>query len=512
MTIPSASDSYNCGEALTERADQRADERLLRCQGRDCSGRELARRILALQGSFARRGLEVGDRILILVRDTPAFFAGFLAAMRGGYIPIPVSTMLRPKDVAFIARDASVRVVLLDRALPKELQRTDLYPSDAGVMAVDDWEIEGVDVATGGQPAAAATLATDDAFWLYTSGTTGEPKGVVHRHIDIPITAEYYGKQVLGIGAGDRVLSAAKLFFAYGLGNSLSFPLLLDAEAVLHPDRPTPESMFELIEREQPTLYFGVPTLYAAMLSHPTLPSSLDPLRLCISAGEALAPALYERWREHFAVEILDGLGSTEMLHIFVSNRPGRVRPGSSGVPVPGYRVRVVDDHNRDVEPGEMGTLLAFGASAALRYHNREEITARTMFEPGWVRSGDSYRIDQEGYLTHCGRTDDLMKVSGQYVSPVEVESTLASHPAVLEAAVVAQEDEHQLVKPKAFVVLESDHEPSAELAASLQTFVKERISRHKYPRWIEFVSELPKTATGKIQRFALRQRDSDPR
>jgi benzoate-CoA ligase len=328
---------------------------------------------------------------------------------------------------------------------------------------------------------------------------------VVHRHADLRVTAERYGRGVLGLGPADRVLSAAKLFFAYGLGNSLTFPLALGAEVVLAPERATPEAMFELVGREEPTVFFGVPTLYAAMLAHPGAPESLGRVRLCVSAGEALPAPLYERWRTRFGVEILDGLGSTEMLHIFVSNRPGRARPGSSGVPVPGYELRIVDAHGRDVAEGETGTLLAFGESAALHYHERPEQSAATMFAPGWLRTGDSYRRDADGFYWSDGRTDDLLKVSGIYVSPLEVESLLAAHPAVQEAAVVGQPDEHGLTKPRAFVVLAPGATASDALARELQAFVKAKSAPHKYPRRVDFVAELPKTPTGKIRRHLLR-------
>ena len=441
--------------------------------------------------------------MLIVARDTPCFVAAFLGAMRGGAVPVPISTLLPAKDVAFIARDADVRAVVLDRGLGESLFDPALYPSATPVIAAGVFDFEGI--ARGAEPAAAPTRAGDPAFFLYTSGTTGEPKGVVHRHADLPVTAERYARGVLGLGPGDRVLSAAKLFFAYGLGNSLTFPLALGAEVVLAPERATPEAMFELVAREQPTVFFGVPTLYAAMLAHPGAPESLGRVRLCLSAGEALPAPLWERWRARFGVEILDGLGSTEMLHIFVSNRPGRARPGSSGEPVPGYAVRIVDEDGRDVADGETGTLLAQGESAARGYHERPEQTAHTMFAPGWLRTGDAYRRDADGFYWSVGRTDDLLKVSGIYVSPFEVESLLAAHPAVLEAAVVGQPDEHGLTKPRAFVVLAPGAQAGDALARELQDYVKAKSAPHKYPRRVDFVAELPKTPTGKIRRHLLR-------
>jgi benzoate-CoA ligase family protein len=509
VVVPGVDQVYNAAADLLEKVALRGAARLLRCEERDCNGDELGWRAGALQRALTERGLEPGDRVLLIVRDTPAFYAGFLGAMRGGFVPIPISTLLPPKDVSFIARDAGVRAALVDTALPEALRDPGLHPKRTHVLAVEGWDIEGASAEPGAAPAPAASVAVDPAFWLYTSGTTGEPKGVVHRHVDLAVTAALYATPVLGMGEDDRVLSAAKLFFAYGLGNSLTFPLMLGADVVLHPERPLPEAMFDLIEREAPTLFFGVPTLYASMLAHPEIPDGLGRVRLCVSAGEALPAVLYERWRERFGVEILDGLGSTEMLHIFLSNRPGEVRPGSSGKPIPGYEARIVQDGGRDVGVDQVGALLAGGPSAALAYHDRPEATAKTMFAPGWLRTGDSYRIDADGYYFHAGRTDDLMKVSGQYVSPVEIEATLAEHAAILEAAVVAQADEDSLTRPKAFVVLVDGVKRSDELAREIQDYVKARLAPHKYPRWVEFVDALPKTATGKIRRFALRKRAS---
>jgi benzoate-CoA ligase len=327
----------------------------------------------------------------------------------------------------------------------------------------------------------------------------------VHRHLDLVATAELYARGVLGLSPADRVLSAAKLFFAYGLGNSLTFPLWLGAEVVLHPGRATPEAMFELIRLERPTIFCGVPTLYASMLAHPELPRALGSLHLAISAGEALPAALLERWRARFGIPLLDGLGSTELLHIFVSNRREELRPGSSGKPIAGYQVRIVDESGREVADDEVGALLAGGPSAALRYHARPELTTRTMISPGWVRTGDSYRRDPDGFLWHVGRTDDLLKVSGQWVSPVEVEAALAQHPAVIEAAVVAYLDADGLTRPRAFVVPAVP--AGGDLASELQRYLKTTLAPHKYPRRIDIVDALPKTATGKIQRHLLRER-----
>ena len=353
---------------------------------------------------------------------------------------------------------------------------------------------------------AAPTSRDDPAFWLYSSGSTGFPKGAVHLHHDMVICQETYAKQVLGIRPTDRVFSAAKLFFAYGLGNAGYFPMGVGAQSVLFPHRPTPEGVFEIITRHRPTLFFGVPTLYAGMLAVKEAEKRFDlsSLRLCVSAGEALPEEIYQRWRERFGVEIVDGIGTTEILHIFVSNRPGAARPGSTGLPVPGYEAIIVDDEGRPVPQGEIGNLRVKGDSTMAYYWNKHEKTKETLFGP-WIQTGDKYYQDGDGYFWYCGRADDMLKVGGIWVSPVEVEATLVRHAAVLEAAVVGHEDSDRLVKPKAFVVLKEPAPDPAALAEDLKAFVKDKIAPYKYPRWIEFVAELPKTATGKIQRFKLR-------
>jgi benzoate-CoA ligase len=343
-------------------------------------------------------------------------------------------------------------------------------------------------------------------FWLYSSGSTGNPKGTVHLHSHLILTAELYARPVLGIRESDVVFSAAKLFFAYGLGNALTFPMSVGATTVLMAERPTPDAVFKRLVDRRPTVFYGVPTLYAALLSSPAFPEKAKlSLRVCTSAGEALPKNLGERWTERTGAEVLDGIGSTEMLHIFISNRPGEVRYGTTGKPVPGYQVRLVDEQGGVItRPGEMGELQISGPTSAIMYWNQRERT-KTTFQGPWTRSGDKYTFDEDGYYTYGGRSDDMLKVSGIYVSPVEVEAALVTHEAVLEAAVVGKEDEQKLVKPKAYVVLKQGVTGDETLKQALQQHVKSRLAPHKYPRWIEFISDLPKTATGKIQRFRLR-------
>jgi benzoate-CoA ligase len=352
----------------------------------------------------------------------------------------------------------------------------------------------------------AATGPDEMCFWLYSSGSTGKPKGTVHLHSHLIATADLYAKPVLGIRDSDVVFSAAKLFFAYGLGNSLTFPLAVGATTILMAERPTPDAVFKRLVEKKPTIFYGVPTLYAALLASASFPSKNKlALRVCTSAGEALPPDIGRRWTERTGTEVLDGIGSTEMLHIFLSNRPGDVRPGTTGKPVPGYQLRLVDDQGNIIaKPDELGELQISGPTSAVMYWNQREKTKNT-FQGPWTRSGDKYSVDKDGYYVYGGRSDDMLKVSGIYVSPAEVEAALVSHDSVLEAAVVGVEDENKLVKPKAYVVLKPGQSASDSLKNALQQHVKDKLAPYKYPRWIEFLSELPKTATGKIQRFKLR-------
>jgi benzoate-CoA ligase len=352
----------------------------------------------------------------------------------------------------------------------------------------------------------AATCCDDPCFWLYSSGSTGAPKGTIHVHASLIQTAELYARPILGLSESDVVFSAPKLFFAYGLGNGLTFPLAVGATAVLMAERPTPAAVFERLQQHRPTVFGGVPTLFASMLAGELPERATTALRACISAGEALPREIGERWRRHFGVDILDGIGSTEMLHIFLSNRLGDVRYGTTGLPVPGYQVRLVDENGHAVAPGHIGELQICGPTRAHSYWNNREKTSDT-FQGAWVRSGDKYYVDAQGHYVYAGRSDDMLKVSGIYVSPAEVESALISHPAVLEAAVIGAEDAEGLVKPLACIVLHTSARPSAALAEQLKQHVKALLAPHKYPRRIEFLEELPKTATGKIQRFKLRER-----
>jgi benzoate-CoA ligase len=452
------------------------------------------------------------QRVLLVLPDGPEFAAAFFGAIKVGAVPVPVSTVVHTEEYLYFLRDCRARVAIVAEPcmveVGKALARVE---GIRGVVVVGDAEDDHISfnqwVGNASHHLAPAATSRDDvAFWLYSSGSTGPPKAAVHLHHDMQVCADTYGLQVLGIQEDDRTLSAAKLFFAYGLGNGLYFPLRVGAQAVHYPHRPTADAMFRSIQRYRPTLFFAVPTLYAAMLQVEGAEGEFDlsSLRLCISAGEALPADIYRRWRERFGVELVDGIGTTEVLHIFISNRPGHVKPGASGQPVPGYEAAIVDEEGRPVPRGEMGNLRVKGDSSMAYYWNQHEKTKATLDGP-WIRTGDKFRQDEDGYFWYCGRADDMMKVSGMWVSPVEVENALVAHEAILEAAVIGQEDADGLLKPKGYVVLRKGWEASQALEAELKDFVKGRIAPYKQPRWIEFVPELPKTATGKIQRFKLR-------
>ena len=473
---------------------------------------ELARRVNKCANLLTGLGLRQEARIALVMLDTIDYPAMFWGAIKAGIVPVCVNTLLTTENYRYILGNGRAQVLVVSEVLlPAFLPMIPDLPNLEKVIVVGTEGqghvlLEELMAPASDEFQAVATNRDDVAFWLNSSGSTGNPKGVKHRHTSPYWAAELYGRKVLGMQEDDVVFSAAKLFFAYGIGNANFFPLLMGATSVLMAERPTPDAVMRVLRQQRPTIFGGVPTLYAAMLADPNnnRESGSDRLRMCISAGEALPEDIGNTWKQRFGVDILDGVGSTEMLHIFLSNRPGDVRYGTSGKMVPGYEGKLVDDRGETVAPGELGELAVNGPSAADGYWNERGKTINTFVGP-WTHTGDKYTQDEEGYYHYCGRSDDMFKSGGNWVSPFEVESALSAHDKVLEAAVVPREDEHGNMKPQAFVVLQQGVDAGDDLADELKTFVRDSIELWKYPRWIEFRDELPKTATGKIQRYKLR-------
>ncbi|MGB8757890.1 MAG: benzoate-CoA ligase family protein [Pseudolabrys sp.] len=515
-------------------------------------------------------GVEHEQRVALLLNDTVDYPVAFWGTIRAGAVAIPLNTYLPHPQYAYILNDCRATALVVDTALAdtmwpvlETLPRRPIVivvgstnqapsswpglsrPSTSSLLqdvdgrderghdgkivggiseAPSSWPVghdgrgtvhhfEDIIATADATPFTADTLSDEVAFWMYTSGSTGDPKGVKHVHSNLMATAKLFGQGILGIHENDVVHSASKLFFAYGLGNAMSFPLSVGATTALWPHRPSPEGVFETMRRHRPTIFYGVPSLYTALLSHHEIckGAGSDRLRICVSAGEALPAQIGERWRDTVGVDVLDGLGSTEMLNTFLSNRPTDIRYGSTGKPVPGYDARIVDENGRDLGTDEIGELIVRGPSAGEGYWNQREKSRRT-FAGEWTHTGDKYRRDAEGYYYFCGRTDDMFKVSGMWVSPFDVEAALVSHEAVLEAAVIGKEDADGLIKPKAFIVLKNGFKADDLLLETLKVHVKVKAGPWKFPRWIELRSNLPRTATGKLQRFKLREEDAGAR
>ena len=524
--VNAAREFFNAAEYFVDRniRQGRGHKIAIYTEHRNYTYNDVQKMVNKTANAIRDRGVRIEDRVMMLMLDIPQFYAIFWGAVKIGAIPIPINTMLTPGDYEFYLNDSRARVLALSEELLPVINRIsgDLpYLRDIIVIS----EIEGAHIPFRQKyksaPAtikAASTTRDDVGFWLYSSGSTGPPKGAIHSQYDMVTTSKAYAQGVLGLTEDDICFSAARMFFAYGLGNEMYFPMSVGGSAVLSPHRPTPEVVFRYLEKFRPTVFFGIPTLYGQMLEYqarmdrvnkvepnPNADHALSSVRICTSAGEALPAEIYYRWKDRYGMDILDGMGSTEMTHIFLSNKPGDIRPGSTGKPVPGYELRIVDDQGNEVPQGDIGTLFVKGDSAAQFYWRKREKSRQTMLGE-WINTGDKYYIDEDGFYWCAGRTDDMLKVGGIWVSPLEVENCLVEHPAVLECAVVGHHDEKGLVKPKAFVVLREGFDPSDQLEEELKKWVLEKLARFKYPRWIEFTKELPKSSTGKIQRFKLRQ------
>ena len=503
--------AFNAAAAFLDRhlEEGRGERPALRSAEGDVTYGALAERANRFGNALMATGLASGDRLLMVVRDGPEFFYTFWGAIKSGIIPIPVNTFLTSGEYEFLIENSECAAVVYS----PELADVVLFAADdlkaaAGLFLATSGAGSLSDIANDASPELDPAPATPEAecFWLYSSGSTGPPKGVIHRHRDMVVTSERFGQGIVGIREDDIVYCASKLFFSYGFGGGMTFPLWAGATSVITPERTTADLSFDMIERYRPTVFFGVPTLYAQQIhAAEQSPHDMSSIRIAVSAGEALPAHVYEQARDVFGFKILDGIGSTEALHIFISNRIGDVKPGTSGKAVPGYDVRIVDEEGRSCAPEEIGTLHVRGQSNAVAYWKNPDKTEATMLGD-WLNTGDMYFLDAEGYYVNAGRGDDMLKVGGMWCSPIEIEAHLIKHPVVLEAAVVGRADEDDLVKPEAFVVLRADAEPSVELEADLTAFCKAGLAGYKYPRWFTFVDEIPKTTTGKIQRFKLRR------
>ena len=532
-------DQFNAATYFIDRhlAEGRGEKIAIEADEARVSYRLLREKVSRFGNALRQLGVRIEERVLLLLLDGPEFAFSFFGAIKIGAVPVPVNTLLKPADYQYILNNSRARVVVVSESLYPQIQaiRSEQLrylqhvivagaTPTAGTLSFADLVEQ-----NSSQLEAEITSKDDAAFWLYSSGSTGPPKACVHLQHDMVVCAERYAKGILGMTESDRCFSVAKLFFAYGLGNALYFPLAVGATSILWPGAPKPNHVFEVIERHRPTLFYSVPSNYAALLAHesgkshvgtaaPDSPGAqsspdfdLSSVRYGISAGEALPAAIFHRFKKRFNVEILDAIGSTEVLHMFIANRPGAVRPGSSGEIIPGYEARIVDECDQPTKPGEIGNLLVKSDSTCSHYWNQHEKSKNTI-EGHWIRTGDKYYQDGDGYFWYAGRSDDMLKCSGAWVSPIEIESVLVEHPAVQEAAVIGREDHDQLLKPAAYVILRNGTSSTPSLARELQEFVINRLPIFKRPRWVEFVDDLPKTATGKLQRYKLREKEGKPK
>jgi benzoate-CoA ligase family protein len=523
-------DQFNAATYFVDRhLDQGRGEKIaIEAQDVRVSYRQLWEKVNRFGNALRKLNVRIEERVFLLLLDSPEFAISFFGAIKIGAVAVPVNTLLKPADYRYILDNSRARVAVVSESLYPQMQGWEQLRYLQHVVVVGAAPPAGTlrfaDLVEQTSPdlEAEPTSKDDAAFWLYSSGSTGFPKACVHLQHDMVVCAERYAQGILGMTEDDRCFSAAKLFFAYGLGNALYFPLAVGGTSILWPGSPKPQHVFEIIERYRPTLFFSVPSNYAALLAHkkehvetaapgcPGAPGApdfdLSSVRHGVSAGEALPASLFHRFQQRFGVEILDAIGSTEVLHMFIANRPGAARPGSSGQVIPGYDAKIVDENNRPAKVGDIGNLLVKSDSTCSHYWNQHEKSKSTI-EGHWIRTGDKYYQDADGYFWYAGRSDDMLKCSGVWVSPIEIESVLIEHLAVQEAAVVGREDHDQLLKPAAYVVLKSGTAATPGLTHELQEFVLSRLPVFKRPRWVEFVDELPKTATGKLQRYKLREK-----
>jgi benzoate-CoA ligase family protein len=506
-------DFYNAATTFVDDniAQDRGGEIAIYYQDEKITYQQVSEKVNRTGNALRDLGIEIENRVLLILPDSPEFAYSFFGAIKIGAVAVPTNPWMFAKDYQYLINDSRARAIIVHESVLPEIEKIwnntpflkrvivvgaahgkALSYEEAIAKASDKLEPE-------------RTTRDDVCFWGYTSGSTGSPKGAVHLQHDMITITDLFVKPVLRMSSHDLCFSASKMFFSYGLGNSLYFPFRFGASTVLWPEKPDPEKILQVIERYRPTFFFSVPTLYARFLRVPKK-YDLSSLRICLSSGEPLPPALFHQWKESTGLELLDVVGSTEAAHDFLANRPGRAKAGSSGEVTPAFEAKIVNDEGREVPVGEVGNLMVKGDANSPYYWNKHDQTKRTM-QGEWLKTGDTYYCDGEGYYWYCGRSDDMMKVGGLWVSPIEIENTLMEHPAVLESGVIGDTDADGLLKPKAFVLLKSEFKPSPELRLELQNHVKSKLAPYKYPRWVEFVDDLPKTVTGKIQRFRLRSR-----
>jgi benzoate-CoA ligase len=516
-------DEFNAATYFVDRhiAEGRGKKTAIQCEERIVTYQQLFE-MANRAGNYLRKlGVRIEERVFLLLFDTPEFAASFFGAIKIGAVPVPINTLLKPADYNYLLNDSRARIAIVSEALLpqiKAIPRQSLKFLEAIlVVGIESWpgmlNFAQALSESSSTLDASSTSKDDAAFWLYSSGSTGRPKACVHLQHDMVVSSEAYAKGILNLTESDHCFSVSKLFFAYGLGNGLYFPLSVGASSILLPGPPRPDRVFEMIERYRPTLFFSVPSNYASLLGYRRQGDrdfDLSSVRSAVSAGEALPAVIFHRFQERFGVQILDAIGSTEALHMVIANRPGHVRPGSSGQVIPGFEARIVDENNRQQAVGEIGNLMVRADSVCAYYWNQHQKTKDTI-EGHWIRTGDKYYQDDDGYFWYAGRSDDMLKVSGVWVSPIEIESVLLEHAAVQEAAVVARPDEQRLPRTVACVVVREGVEPTEALASELQAFVESRLASFKRPHQVEFRTELPKTATGKLQRFRLRGRQEYP-